>query len=187
MRPKRIQTEDFFIGNLGSPEATEEILNACPIEKLSIEEAKVGHEEMPRHYDRQCSVSWINVQQSNFIEIGLKKILWNVNEMIWKMPLDNEWDADIQYTLYSGKGHHYGWHIDNFQGDCSDRRLSIVYCLSKRTNYSGAEFDIRKKSNNEVYTIKFDYGDFIVFPSDTYHRVRPMKSGRRITMVGWYR
>lgn len=187
MRPKKIQTEDYFIGNLGSPEATEEILSACPILEENVQEATTNHRDFPDHYHRQCYVSMISVEESNFIETGLKHILRNVNNMIWKMPLDNEWDCGIQYTRYSGVGHHYGWHIDNFQGNCSDRRLSIVYSLSKKTSYQGGEFDIRRKSNNKVYTIKFDYGDFIVFPSDTFHRVRPLKGGTRTTMVGWYR
>ena len=186
MRQKRIQTEDFFLGNLGSPESSDEILNACPQELMDFDEATTGGEDIPNHINRQCLVSWLDVTACNFIEHGLRKILGNVNDMIWKFPLKGEWDCNIQFTKYCGVGHHYDWHIDNFQGDCADRRLSIVYCLSKKTAYGGAEFDIEKRDGS-VYTTKFDYGDFIVFPSDTYHRVRPMKSGSRITMVGWYR
>ena len=45
MREKRIQTKDFFLGNLGSPEVTEEILNACPEDFLTYSEATTGGED----------------------------------------------------------------------------------------------------------------------------------------------
>ena len=185
MKQKRVITEDFFIGNLGAPEATQEIIKSCP-EFLNYKEAKVGHHDVPEHIHRKCLTSWLDVKQSNFIEIGLKKIINNVNDMIWKFDVKNEWSSNIQFTKYSVGGDHYDWHIDNFQGDCSDRRLSIVYCLSKKSDYTGANFQIRK-SDKSVYTTKFDYGDFIVFPSDKYHRVLPLKTGNRLTMVGWFR
>ena len=186
MKEKKILTEDFFIGNLGSPEATESILEACPVELMQFDDATVGDEKLADHYARKCLLSWVDVTKCNFVESGFRTIIESVNEKSWKLPLDNEWDGSLQFTKYCGVGHHYDWHIDNFQGNCSDRRLSIVYCLSKKTAYGGAEFDIERK-NGKIYTIKFDYGDFIVFPSDTLHRVRPMKSGTRMTMVGWYR
>ena len=33
---------------------------------------------------------------------------------------------------------------------------------------------------------KMDMGYVIIFPSDSLHRVRPIKSGKRISLVGWY-
>ena len=185
MKQKRIVTEDFFIGNLGTPEASEEIVSRCP-EELQYDEATVAYDPIPQHVHRKCLTAWLDVEKSNFIETGLKKIIINVNDMIWKFDLKKEWDTNIQFTKYSGGGDHYGWHQDNFQGDCSDRRLSVVYCLSKKSDYTGGNFQIRK-SDNSVHTSKFDYGDFIVFPSDKYHRVLPLKSGNRLTMVGWFR
>ena len=185
MKHKRIITEDYFIGNLGVPEATKEIIEICPSE-LEYDEASVEYSLIPEHSSRKCLTTWLNVEESNFIETGLKKIINNVNGMIWNFDVKNEWDGNIQFTKYSVGGDHYGWHIDNFQGDCSDRRLSIVYSLSKKSDYTGGNFQIRK-SDKSVYTSKFDYGDFIVFPSDKYHRVLPLKTGNRLTMVGWFR
>lgn len=185
MKQKRVITEDFFIGNLGNPEAPQSIVDCCP-ETLRYDEAKVAYDSIPNHIDRKCLTAWMTVDNSNFIEVGLRKIIMNVNSMVWNFNLKGEWDTNIQFTKYSGKGDHYDWHIDNFQGDCSDRRLSIVYCLSKKSEYTGGNFQI-KKSDKSVYTTKFDYGDFIVFPSDKEHRVLPLNTGDRLTMVGWFR
>ena len=186
MKQKRIITEDFFVGNLGNPEATQELIEACK-SRSKPAPGGIDANNLSDLAARKCGVCWIDVTQSNFIEHGFKKIVSNINSMIWKFPVKNEWEADLQYTTYTEGGDHYKWHVDNFKEDCSDRRISIVYCLSKKSNYTGGEFDLRKKSNDQVYTTKFDYGDFIVFPSDTFHRVRPLKSGIRTTLVGWYR
>jgi len=35
-------------------------------------------------------------------------------------------------------------------------------------------------------TFKLKLGECIVFPSIARHRVRPLKSGRRSVIVGWY-
>ena len=67
----------------------------------------------------------------------------------------------------------------------TDRKITVVYCLSHKSDYVGAEFQI--KTENSTYTRKFDYGDFIVFPANRIHRVKSLKSGKRITLVGWYR
>ena len=199
MKHKKIITEDFFIGNLGNIEASNEILSAY--EKVFNKEIEnivksdlpglVGDLDSPIEKIRKCHISWLDVSKSNFIEYGLKKILKNVNGMIWKMNLDDEWESNIQFTKYIGKGDHYNWHkdyyeIDNFDNKKYLRRISIVYCLSKKSDYIGGEFQIKTKKG-ETYTTKFDFGDFIVFPSDTLHRVKPLKSGTRITMVGWYK
>ena len=92
----RITTEDFFIGNFGCPEATDEIIEACT-KNLNVdedEEACVGDKEIPDHKCRECYVSWIDVSNINFIEHGYRKVIENVNDMIWKMDLDHKWEAD---------------------------------------------------------------------------------------------
>ncbi len=195
----RITTEDFFIGNFGCPEATDEIIGACTknliVDEKGIskrdEEACVGDKETPDHKCRECYVSWIDVSNVNFIEHGYRKVIENVNDMIWKMDLDHKWESDLQYTRYIGKGHHYDWHKDHYDEDIypghsgNTRKLTMVYCLSHKEDYRGGEFQI-KTSKGATYTRRFDYGDFIVFPSKILHRVKPLKSGTRTTLVGWY-
>jgi PKHD-type hydroxylase len=200
MKEIRITTEDFFIGNFGIPAPTDEIIEACT-QNLSVdekgiskrdEEAGVGDGETPDYKIRECYVSWLDVKNINFIEHGYRKVIENVNDMIWKMDLDHKWESDLQYTKYIGKGHHYDWHRDHYDEEVypghsgNNRKLSMVYCLSYKKDYTGGEFQI-KTSKGSTYTRKFDYGDFIVFPSKILHRVKPLKSGTRTTLVGWYR
>lgn len=193
MKPLRIITEDFFIGNLGDHKITDEIVEACNnadnFNPDKLLEAEVG--SSVDHKIRNCKISWMSVDKVNFIEHGLRKIVENVNTMLWKINLDHEWQANLQYTKYSGKGHFYDWHRDTYPEEFYDqktapvRRISIVYSLSHKSDFVGGEFQIEHK--NSIYTRKFNYGDFIVFPSNIKHRVKPLKTGVRTTLVGWYK
>lgn len=192
MKPFKILTDDYFIGNIGSIEATDEIVRVCEdnfSDPSLSEEGSVLAEDISivNHKVRKCKTNWIPTHEFNFIEHGLKVIVENVNEMKWNMNLTHEWEAEIQYTQYNGKGHFYNWHQDAYEtyDSVKTRRISIVYCLSHKKDYVGGEFQI-KRDDGTTYTRKFDYGDFIVFPSYKVHRVKPLKSGNRTTLVGWY-
>jgi hypothetical protein len=190
MKPFKILTDDYFVGNFGSTEASDEVLRCCKINFPDDNDLDTGTVRGDVTEDlsiRKCKTKGISISQVNFIEQGLRKAIIYINDMKWKMDLKHEWESSIQYTRYIGKGDFYGWHKDNSESTSSigDRRLSIVYCLSYEKDYTGAEFEI-KESNGNIYRRKFDYGDFIVFPSDKLHRVNPLKSGNRTTLVGWY-
>lgn len=189
-------TEDYFVGNLGSIESTNEVLTSVKTAKhfdyLEETSAKVGDGNSTRndYRIRNCFVKWFDVDNVNFIETGLRQIIRQVNSSSWNLNLEHKWQTKIQYTKYAGKGHFYNWHKDYYSFEESGvvkplRKISIVYCLSYKTDYVGGEFQI-KLSNGETYTRKFDYGDFIVFPSNKIHRVKKLKSGERVTLVGWY-
>ena len=194
MKPFKILTDDYFIGNIGSIEATDEIVRVCDRNFLNSSSTQEGSfvttegNFIVDHRMRKCKTNWIPTNQFNFIEHGLKSIVNNVNRMKWNMDLDNVWESNIQYTQYTGKGHFYDWHQDAYASKVElvkGRKISIVYCLSYKTDYVGGEFQI-KRNDGTTYTRKFNYGDFIVFPSYIMHRVKPLKSGNRTTLVGWY-
>jgi len=197
IKPFKILTKDYFIGNLGCPEATDEINLICNNQLQNDENVISKYDSIStirngevNYKLRKCFVSSIPVDNLNFIEQGLKKTIEYVNDMQWKMDLSHRWESNIQYTKYLGKGHFYDWHPDVFPKEhfpnhsAIRRKISIVYCLSDKSDYVGGEFQI--KTDDGIYTRKFGYGDFIVFPSEKIHRVKPLKSGTRITLVGWY-
>ena len=98
------------------------------------------------------------------------------------------WSTRIQYTEYNHEGAHYGWHFDTnnsmYRKD-HIRKLSISLCLSRKEDYEGGELEI-KVFPEETKKYKMDIGDVVVFPSDMWHRVTPIKSGTRVSLVGWY-
>jgi len=114
-----------------------------------------------------------------------------------------QWDfsESCQFTKYT-KGQFYDWHCDGWdqpyqreQGDPSNgkiRKLSVTVTLSDPKNYKGGEleFDFRnkdpdKKPNIHKCTEILPKGSLVVFPGFVWHRVCPVKSGERNSLVIW--
>tara|TARA_B100000003_G_scaffold193313_1_gene193637 strand:- start:395 stop:943 length:549 start_codon:yes stop_codon:yes gene_type:complete len=118
--------------------------------------------------------NWVGGMMAHWVQTA--------NTMHYNFDLTT-WETRIQYTEY-GPGDKYAWHIDGTEDPKLIRKLSISLCLSERDEYEGGEFQIMLGA--ELITMKMDLGDVIVFPADAMHRVRPVKSGKRISLVGWY-
>ena len=94
----------------------------------------------------------------------------------------------LQYSEY-GVGGEYGWHRDVHEKPYPNglvRKMSFSTILND--DFEGGEFDIETK--NPADKKRYDTFDnkkhnTIIFPSHMWHRVRPVKSGIRKSIVGW--
>jgi len=94
----------------------------------------------------------------------------------------------LQYSEY-GVGGEYGWHRDIHDKPYPNglvRKVSFSTILND--DFEGGEFDIETK--NPADKKRYDTFDnkkqnTIIFPSHMWHRVRPIKSGVRKSVVGW--
>lgn len=100
--------------------------------------------------------------------------------------LDIDMLFEIQFTEYRGaEGGKYDWHQDvQWDNDAPyDRKLSIIVQLSNPDEYTGGEF--------EFFGLDSPGADFrnrgsvLVFPSFLHHRVLPVTSGVRHSLVSW--
>ena len=71
------------------------------------------------------------------------------------------------------------------------RKLSCTLLLNDTKEYKGGsfEFDLRNTRDKEnIVKVKEleNKGDLIVFPSHLWHRVRPVTSGKRLSLVVWF-
>ena len=64
------------------------------------------------------------------------------------------------------------------------RKLSFSLILSDPSEYEGGQFQIMSY-NNKMYEVPQEKGNLIIFDSQAVHRVRPIKSGVRKSLVGW--
>lgn len=92
----------------------------------------------------------------------------------------------VQFTEYKAEGaEHYDWHVDNFwlgKGP-TDRKLSCVVQLSPPDSYAGGRLEIE---HAHIDPLRFVHqGDMIVFPSCFRHRVTPVTTGVRHSLVTW--
>ena len=114
-----------------------------------------------------------------------------------------QWDFSeaCQFTKYN-KGQYYDWHCDSwpkaYQRKNDDpingkiRKLSVTVTLSEPKEYKGGEleFDFRNLDPNKKPHIRkcteiLPKGSLVVFPSFVWHRVCPVKSGERNSLVIW--
>ena len=113
-----------------------------------------------------------------------------------------EWDHSeaCQFTKY-GKEQFYDWHCDSWDKPYNKpddpsrhgkiRKLSVTVSLSDETEYEGGdfEFDFRNtdSGSNQPRLCKEirPKGSVVVFPSFVWHRVKPVTSGTRYSLVIW--
>ena len=120
---------------------------------------------------------WIAGMMAHFIN--------QANILHFKYDL-HAWSDQIQYTVYDTPGAKYNWHTDHIPSIYHEgmwRKLSISLCLDDE--YEGGELQLLT-GHKHMETIKMKCGDTVVFSSDMMHRVKPIKSGLRSSLVGWY-
>lgn len=85
-----------------------------------------------------------------------------------------------------GEDHEIGWHGDN-----SDNRLLAITLGLGTENYTGAQFELRKKgsSTNMREFSQIKAGDAFIFRihPQLHHRLAVIQSGTRTVGVGWFR
>ena len=77
---------------------------------------------------------------------------------------------------------HFTWHSDAGAGLTALRKLSVVVVLSSPMEYEGGEFEI---FNCGPQSLIPNQGSVILFPSYMQHRVRPLLSGRRYSLIAF--
>ena len=96
----------------------------------------------------------------------------------------------FQYTVYDQKGAHYDYHTDyEFQDSSGEyshlsRKLSCSLFLSDPSDYKGGDFEIMT-SESTKFKIEQPKGRIVFFPSFMMHKVHPIKSGVRKSIVIW--
>ena len=87
----------------------------------------------------------------------------------------------LQFTVY-GPQQHFDWHIDLGAGQTSARKLSMTVQLSAAEDYSGGTLEFSNAPSPEAAR---EIGAATVFPSYLAHRVAPVQSGVRRSLVAW--
>ena len=129
---------------------------------------------------RDSKVSYIKVvDESLWIYEKLEQILFELNRE-YKFEL-NGFHEGLQIAEYTSPGGHYTWHNDLGAGIFSARKLSISVQLSDTDDYEGGELEFMESTEPAPKEI----GSLIVFPSYHQHRVKPVTSGLRRSMVCW--
>jgi PKHD-type hydroxylase len=114
----------------------------------------------------------------------LEKMSKLLNEYIFVKGFDLDFEeSQFQFTEYHPGGH-FGWHRDVSGQKITDydRYCSLVIQLND--GYGEGDLQI-KDEQNETLTVEKGTGNLILFLSNIEHRVVPVKSGIRYTLVNW--
>jgi len=161
--------------------------------EVNLEDAKIDGTEAAIQGHRNSSISWF--KRNSDTEFIYKPLL----KMIYLENVNNNWNfdydaiEDLQFTTY-GPEQHYNWHADQRSVPYTDtdkylqgkiRKISFSVLLNH--DYEGGEFEFElglphEENRTELCQVKT--GEAIVFPSFTYHRVRPVTKGKRYSLVG---
>ena len=146
---------------------------------------------------RNSDIVWMN---DRWIYNEIHPYIYSANANAgWNFQWDHS--ESCQFTKYK-KGQYYDWHCDSWDQPYNKpedqnshgkiRKLSVTVTLSDPKDYKGGEleFDFRngdpdKKPNTHKCTEILPKGSLVVFPGFVWHRVRPVKSGERNSLVIW--
>ena len=97
------------------------------------------------------------------------------------LGIKSEMEVELNLLRYDS-GDHYETHIDIGSGKGNSRR-KLSFTLLLNDSYEGGKLEfigygMKTKTNPEM-------GDMIIFPSFLPHKVEPVTSGIRWTLVGW--
>lgn len=165
-------------------EECNEILN------FSLKELKLEPSEIVGHYTegnvnpnkrKSNQVFYPYYEKFPFLLEKMSKLL---NQYIFVKGFDLDFEkSQFQFTEYHPGGH-FVWHKDVVGKKITDydRYCSLVIQL----NDEYEEGDLQIKDNqNETLTVEKGVGNLILFLSNIEHRVMPVKSGVRYTLVNW--
>ena len=136
---------------------------------------------------RRSKVAFFNPLELGDVFTKISQSISFFNAKEWNFDLTS-FVEDWQYTIYdsASKGY-YDWHLDlNDTWNSSPRKLSAVIQLSDPSEYEGGELIIKFGSDDQCTQVASkEKGALIIFPSYMLHKVSPVTSGVRKSLVIW--
>lgn len=130
---------------------------------------------------RICDIRWIpwSLDEGiNALYRNLAGAVEHANNRFWKFHLGGFLEP-LQLTYYKESGH-YAWHADHAaKGITMNRKISGTLLLNDE--YEGGEFEFF----DSPPLVGMKKGSLVLFPSYQVHRVAPITSGERWSLVFW--
>ena len=142
------------------------------------EEGKIKDDKVD-HSIRNTRIAWIHPNTETHW-------LFDRAIIIFASSLRFNMLQSMQYTIYDSKGSHYDWHRDIGSGDeIMKARVNVgIVQLSHPSEYKGGVLQI-KLEDGEIIDVMKTKGMVTTFPIQLLHRVTPVTSGIRKTLIMW--
>ena len=131
---------------------------------------------------RESKVHWLFPNQdTEWIFRRIVDVVTSINDRYYRFHLA-ALSEGIQFSLYQSPSGHYDYHQDTVYTGLV-RKLSVSIQLSDPDTYEGGDLEIKCAPDPD--TCPRTQGSATVFPSYTLHRVTPVTSGERCSLVCW--
>lgn len=132
---------------------------------------------------RQSSLVWLpEGEEFDWVAKRLARLAGDANRDSFRFVLDG-FEEQLQLASY-GPSHYYNWHIDRGRGAVAGRRkLTLSVQLTDPIRYVGGELEIN--ADGQSFQSPRDRGAMVIFAAHTLHRVAPVASGNRLSLVTW--
>ena len=135
-----------------------------------------GNVENSIRTSTQCWLAW-----DTWIAGIMHNLFISANNAYFHYALDH-FDSAIQATKY-GVGQEYKWHVDDaVNTNKLPRKLSMSLVLD--SEFEGGELEIMTPTTKSI-SQNIKPGNICIFPSWVPHRVKPVTSGTRYSLVAW--
>ena len=156
-------------------------------DKTAFSDGVVLNQEVNASSNRASQIRWIESPELKRLFDPIVADVSKAND--WNFALSHS--EHFQHARY-GIGGKYDWHVDQHPHphklDGLIRKVSFTLFLND--GYEGGELDLEVGSprlENRCATFKDRApGTMVFFLGDVWHRVRPVTSGVREALVGWY-
>jgi len=164
--------------NFLSTEECDSILNKCK-EELTLSDAKVYGDDVnnpTNKTNRKSSIGWIS-------DLGFlnERLINKLKETFHINGMEVTGLSGFQFTEYK-ESEYFDWHVDSTDKVFTDRFVSIVIQLNNK--YTGGILEI-KNLKGELVPIENKIGTLYIFNSRLVHRVTPIETGIRYSLVNW--
>ena len=145
----------------------------------------MGADRKPQAADRLriTHTAWIEPNaDTKLLFDRMQGVAQSLNDQTYQYDLRG-FSENFQYTVYHGsEGGHYDWHVDH--GPLAvPRKLSMTVQLTDPSEYQGCELQFCAGGDIEI--APRERGTVVAFPSYVLHRVTPVISGTRRSLVVW--
>lgn len=145
--------------------------------------AQVADEGLDMPDLRKSTVAFLEPDDAEHAPIihKLAQLAIQVNQQRYAFDLSGIYEP-LQIAQYDSDDF-FDWHTDFSNGQASTRKLSLSVQLSEPSSYEGGDLQF-KINTNEINAPK-SVGTVVIFPSFVQHRVTPIISGVRKSLVAW--
>lgn len=135
-------------------------------------------------HQRITKVAWMERKpEVEWLFAKLQEAVMQINAEFYGFDLFGLEEA-FQYTIYGGaEGGHYDWRVDLGGHDVEFRKTSLSLQLTEPSDYEGCDLILQPGSG--PFGAERARGTLIAFPFYVLHRVTPIQSGIRKSLVIW--